>query len=305
MMNKIDTNYTSLDEIDENIRSYYSEDVRTRITGYTEPDEAGESQPITEQYTIIVLNQPDTVTYADVDQRRGERKSWESVVKPELVRAIEWEEFNVHHHQYLDWKDRYATWEVEQPIQSVWDEATQTYIDEVVPAPEQPVIDMANRQAVYQVVTTDYDSNYAVFTGAYDEAHDDEALTLTRTPVVTAKPDSEIGAYHSALAIKARLSAVYGVIEHNGAEFDIDAGKDGIRGIDNFRSVIDEVLINPDAESTIVNWIAADNAVVPLTYEDVKSIVSKFNARQQAVFEQYAIWRAGDKLSPFSYLESE
>ena len=42
-MNKLDTDYASLSDIDSEIVRFYSEDARTRVIGRTEPDEDGNS----------------------------------------------------------------------------------------------------------------------------------------------------------------------------------------------------------------------------------------------------------------------
>ncbi|WP_172565586.1 hypothetical protein [Vibrio navarrensis] len=259
----IDTNYASLAEVDENIRHYYSEDTRERVVGYAEPNEEGESSPIVEPYTVVVLNQPDKVTYQDVEQRRSERKSWESVIKPELERAIAWEEFNVNHNQYLNWLDALALWEKEQPTEPVWNEEQQEYIEAVIPAPERPLVDVAKQE---------------------DFTHD-----LMR----------DIAAYHADLAIQTRKSATFSDIEYHGKLYQMGQGKDGLFGIDNFNKRIAAVAANPDKAQESIDWIAKSNEIVSLTYEDVRAIVNAFYDREQAIFTAYNQWRSGDRLTPF------
>lgn len=78
-------------------------------------------------------------------------------------------------------------------------------------------------------------------------------------------------------------------------------GKDGIRGIDRLKCVMSEVSIHPEKADDIINWIAADNSVVELTYQDVTALISAFNTRQQELFNQYSVWRAGDKQTAFEF----
>ncbi|EOA3782593.1 hypothetical protein ACH0R5_000620 [Vibrio vulnificus] len=296
----IDTDYTSLSVIDENIRHYYSKDVRERVVGYTEPNEEGESSPIVESYTVIVLNQPDKVTYQDVEQRRSERKPWDLVVKPELERAIAWEEFCVNHNQYLDWKDALAFWEKEQPTEPVWDEGSGEYIDQVVSRPVRPLVDLSNRRSVYELKVEEYHADYEFFLGTYTDLYRDDLLVVIRVPDTQPKSDADIAEYHAELAIKTRFSAVYANIEYNGQLYQMGQGKDGIYGIDNFKNVLTSIVIDPSKEGETVHWITASNEFEPLSYSDIKAIIGSFNERQQRIFVEYSAWRKGDRLSLFT-----
>lgn len=295
----IDTNYTSLAEVDENIRHYYAEDTREHVVGYSEPNEEGESSATIETYTAVVLNQPDKVTYQDVEQRRNERKSWESVIKPELERAIAWEEFNVNHNQYLDWLDALALWEKEQPTEPVWNEEKQEYIETVIPAPERPVVDMSYRRKVYGVEILAHNIAYETHLGTYTEHVDDNALIIKMVPDTEPKPNADIAAYHADLAIQTRKSATFSDIEYNGKLLQMGQGKDGLFGIDNFNKRIAAVAANPDKAQESIDWIAKSNEIVSLTYEDVRKIVNAFYDREQAIFTVYNQWRSGDRLTPF------
>ncbi len=296
----IDTDYTSLSVVDENIRHHYSKDVRERVIGYTEPNEEGESSPIVESYTVIVLNQPDKVTYQDVEQRRSERKPWDLVVKPELERAIAWEEFKVNHNQYLDWLDALALWEKEQPTERVWDEGSGEYIDQVVSRPVRPSVDLSNRRSVYELQVEEYQADYEHFLGTYTDLYRDDLLVVIRVPDTEPKSDSDIADYHAELAIKTRFNAVYADIEYNGHCYQMGQGKDGIYGIDNFKNVLTSIAIDPSKEGESVYWITASNEVEPLSYSDIKAIIGSFNERQRRIFVEYSAWRKGDRLSLFT-----
>ncbi|EOW9224945.1 hypothetical protein ACN26P_003477 [Vibrio cholerae] len=261
---KIDTNYKSLAEVDENIRRYYEEENRERVTGYSEPNEEGVSTPIVEPYTVVVLNQPDEVTYDDVLLRKSERKSWEEVVKPELERAFAWEEFKVNHNQYLDWLDALASWEKEQPTEMVWDEDSGGFVEQVAAAPTRPTVD-TEKQAKFE-----------------------EELIAS------------IAGYHAEIAIHSRKAATLRDIEYQGHLFQMGGGKDGLLGIDNFNRRIAAIAADPSKEQEVIYWITKSNEAVPITYEDVRNIVNVFYDREQAIFAAYTQWRNGDKLSEFN-----
>lgn len=299
----IETNYNSLSEIDEAIKHYYSEVIEEKVIGY-ETDAVDENGmptgiPIKEVTVKVVLNQPDQVTYQDVMQRRGERKSWESVVKDELRRAIKWEEFDVNHNQYLEWKEAYKAWEAEQPTEEVFDEDTQEYIEKVVDAPVKPEVTLDARREVYEVITESFDANYEVSTGENTESFDDELFARVITPVTQTKSDNEIMAYHSSLAIQERYDAVYAPINHNENAFQVGKGKDGIYGIDNFKGKLIAALANPELENQVFDWIDEDNNIVTLTLADVRVIVAEFDARQQKVMDSYNAWRISKVMLPF------
>ncbi|HBC3410848.1 TPA: DUF4376 domain-containing protein [Vibrio parahaemolyticus] len=284
----IDTDYTALTDIDENIRHYYAEDIRERVIGYTEGEEPS---PITEQYTVIVLNKPEEITFHDVNQRRGERKSWEQVVKPELERAIAWEDFQVNHDQYLQWLVDVENFVPEITIGEDGEEVA------TLP-PERPVIDMQNRRAVYEVIEVPYDANYYTHNGEYDYLVNDEEFTVTKTPVVERKPDNVIAEFHrnkaQALRDEIKLSNIF----IHGYEFQV-------RQVD--RNNMDETLWYAERNNMLDKetvWIAANNEPVRLTYNQIQQIKDAYAIRLEKLFNQYATWTEGDMQTPFEFLEA-
>ncbi|HCE4761511.1 DUF4376 domain-containing protein [Vibrio parahaemolyticus] len=284
----IDTDYTALTDIDENIRHYYAEDIRERVIGYTEGEEPS---PITEQYTVIVLNKPEEITFHDVNQRRGERKSWEQVVKPELERAIAWEDFQVNHDQYLQWLVDVENFVPEITIGEDGEEVA------TLP-PARPVIDMQNCRAVYEVIEVPYDANYYTHNGEYDYLVNDEEFTVTKTPVVERKPDNVIAEFHrnkaQALRDEIKLSNIF----IHGYEFQV-------RQVD--RNNMDETLWYAERNNMLDKetvWIAANNEPVRLTYNQIQQIKDAYAIRLEKLFNQYATWTEGDMQTPFEFLEA-
>ncbi|AGG58281.1 hypothetical protein VPDG_00120 [Vibrio phage henriette 12B8] len=289
-MNKIDTEYKSLADVPPAVAQHYSEETRARVVGYEEPDEEGYCKPVTEPYTVVVLNKPDMVLYSEVAQRIGERKSRE-VVNTELDRAIEWEEFYYSHDLMLEHEADYALWEQEQPTEIVDEEEV------LLPAPEPPVIDMTNRREYYLEVTTPYDTNLFTSAGTTIE-FDDVAYTATTINLLEDKPAEVVSAYHQELAIQARYAAIYGVLLISKGLIDIGIGKDGVKGITNLTNTLDAIALGMDSSGGVM-WIMADNVATLLQREDIEEAVVKFNARKQAVFTAYGEWRSGDMQSPF------
>ncbi|AUR96160.1 hypothetical protein NVP1216O_32 [Vibrio phage 1.216.O._10N.222.55.C12] len=290
-MNKIDTEYPTLADVPQSVVQFYEEETRTRITGYTEPDEEGNSTPITEEYTVVVLNKPDMVLYSEVAQRIGERKP-RDVVNAELARAIEWEEFYYGHDLVLEHEADYALWEQEQPTEIIDDEEV------LLPAPELPVIDMATRRAYYLEVTTPYDTNLFISTGSTVEFND-EAYTATVIDLLQDKPTEVVAEYHSELAIETRFNAVYAPLETAHGFIDVGRGKDSVLGIDNVKDAIagyDAGMVSIGS----VMWIMTDNSVAELTIEDLRQVIIDFNIRKQVTFMQYGQWRETDRLTPFT-----
>ncbi|HHG3331485.1 TPA: hypothetical protein ACPVY3_001160 [Vibrio parahaemolyticus] len=284
----IDTDYTALTDIDENIRHYYAEDIRERVIGYTEGEEPS---PITEQYTVIVLNKPEEITFHDVNQRHGERKSWEQVVKPELERAIAWEDFQVNHDQYLQWLVDVENFVPEITIGEDGEEVA------TLP-PARPVIDMQNCRAVYEVIEVPYDANYYTHNGEYDYLVNDEEFTVTKTPVVERKPDNVIAEFHrnkaQALRDEIKLSNIF----IHGYEFQV-------RQVD--RNNMDETLWYAERNNMLDKetvWIAANNEPVRLTYNQIQQIKDAYAIRLEKLFNQYATWTEGDMQTPFEFLEA-
>ncbi|AVF60438.1 DUF4376 domain-containing protein [Vibrio diabolicus] len=283
----IDTDYTALTDIDENIRHYYAEDVRERVIGYAEGEE---TSPITEQYTVIVLNKPEEITYQDANQRRWEGKSWEQRVKPELERAIAWEDFQVNHDQYLQWLVDVENFVPEITIGEDGEEVA------TLP-PARPVIDMQNRRAVYEVIEVSYDANYYTHNGEYDYLVNDEEFTVTKTPVVERKPDNVIAEFHRNKAQALRDEIQLSNIFIHGYEFQV-------RQVD--RNNMDETLWYAERNNMLDKetvWIAANNKPVRLTYNQIQQIKDAYAIRLEKLFNQYATWTEGDMQTPFEFLE--
>ncbi|EPR4994874.1 DUF4376 domain-containing protein [Vibrio navarrensis] len=265
----IETQYQSLSQIDSKVVGYYSKEVR-------------------DKETVILLNQPDVVTYNDVALRVSERKPWE-VVRSELLRAIEYEEFYYKHDLYLQWVNDYAQWQ-----------SSQSDEEDPTPAPIQPTIDLSRRRAFYQITEDKPDERYYVLTGGYDEAHDDEQLTTTRALHTTKRPAEEIAALNEAEAKQYRDTLIESDIEVHGVRWQVDVGRDEPR----IRRAIATALSEDMAEDTTVEWILADNSVRPTTRRDLEQVLAAKAMREQTIFDQYREWRAGDKQSPFALNES-
>lgn len=289
-MNKIDTEYASLEEVPQSVVKYYEEEVRTRTTGHTEPDEEGNTDPITEEYTVVVLNKPDTVLYSDVAQRIGERKS-RDVVNAELVRAIEWEEFYYGHDLVLEHEADYALWEQEQPTEIIGEEEV------VIAPPEKLIIDLRNRREHYEKRVQSYDTNLFIHTDSAIE-YDDTNYVVTTIPVLENKPAEEVSAYHAELAIETRYNAVYAPLAFDGSFIDTGRGKDGVLGIDNIKDALSAYEAGMTGVESVM-WIMTDNSVKELTIDDLRQVIIAFNTRKQVVFMQYGTWRETDRLTPF------
>jgi hypothetical protein len=291
-MNKIDTDYKSLDEINPEIVRFYSEDLRTRIIGYTDDDEP---KPITEEYTVIVLNKPDIVPYGFVESRIA-RRFGRDVINSALVSAIEWEDFDVNHDQYIKWKIAYKLWEEIQPTKPVEDGEAGTPV--VVPAPVRPVIDMSNRREYYEKITTDFDVNLFVKTGI-ENNYDDENLKNVVVNILERRPDGEISDYHSEIAIGTRFDCVYAPVMTQHGLIDVGEGKDGVFGIENVRDALSAYSVGMGGVD-VVMWIMTDNSVAELTIGDLKSVIVDFNTRKQVIFMGYGQWRETDRQLPFT-----
>lgn len=117
-------------------------------------------------------------------------------------------------------------------------------------------------------------------------------------------PNPSVAEYYENLSQQTRFDAEFGLLLFGEVFIQTGVGKDGIRGIDRLKGVMSEVPIHPEKADDTINWIAADNSVVALTYQDVTALISAFNTRQQALFNQYAQWRAGDKQTAFEFNSS-
>lgn len=295
-MNKIDTEYTSLDQVNPEIARFYEEETRERVVGHTEPDEEGYATPITEPYIVVVLNKPDAVTYEDVAQRRGERKSWEPTVKAELEMAILWEDFVINHDGYLEWEKASEDWKENQPTETIIDETGET-TEVLIGIPELGTVDLSIRREHYELITTEIDTN--LFTS--DEStveYDDTNLTAIDIPLLVDKPVEEVSAYHGELAINTRYDAVYAPLAVGDNFIDIGRGKDGVLGIDNVKDTIMGYDSGMEGAGSVM-WIMTDNSVMELTIADLRQIIVDFNTRKQITFMAYGQWRETDRLSPF------
>ncbi len=106
------------------------------------------------------------------------------------------------------------------------------------------------------------------------------------------------------VAIATRRDAVYADIDYGDYTYQMDYGKDSILGIDNFKDALIEVMMDSSLEEDTVNWITSDNQTVPLSYSDIRSIVSAFNTRKQDVFNQYQAWFDDGMEGTFAYTAS-
>ncbi|ALR15277.1 hypothetical protein [Vibrio natriegens] len=138
--------------------------------------------------------------------------------------------------------------------------------------------------------------------GAYAEVRVREPVPALSA--FTEVPNPSVAEYYESLSQQTRFEAEFDLLPFGEVYIQTGMGKDGIRGIDRLKGVMSEVSINPEKANDTINWIAADNSVIELTYQDVTSLISAFNTRQQLLFNQYAQWRAGDKQVPFKFIES-
>lgn len=294
-MNKIDTEYASLAEVDANLQRFYSEDVRTRTTGYTEPDEEGNNEAITETYTVVVLNKPDEVTYDYVESRRG-RRFPEDVVKSYIPQAIEWEDFAVNHDGYNQWVIDHAEWLGKEPeVYGYEDEfeyelARRNWTEF---EPVRPVVDIANQRAVYEQVLQSFDSTLFTSTESATE-YDDTVFITTLVPLLVNKPDEEVIAYHTIQAKALREEVIEADIGYNGVMYQV-----GVFDLRNIQDAIYEAEHEGYPADHTQTWIAADNSLHELTVDDLKAIRSLKAKRKQETYEAYTSWRLGDKLTPF------
>lgn len=281
----------TMKDIDVEIRRWYREETRTRIIGYDETTE----QPITEEYTEIVLDEPPVVTYEDVQQRRGERKS-DKVVRAEIANAILREDFEVNHNGYLAWKSAHEYWVENQPTEIVIDEKGDP-IEQLLPEPERPTIDMQNRRNVYFNQVTPYDLNYVTVTGEFTTVYDDEDFIAHITFTTVPRSDEEIAGRLQSFAKQHREEMKLSNILVHGHMWQV-----GQEDRNNMDETIAFAYRN-DCLDQQVAWITADNEVVMLTYHQLSAIKDAYTLRMAALFEQYGVWRAGDKLTPFKYEE--
>ncbi len=84
-------------------------------------------------------------------------------------------------------------------------------------------------------------------------------------------------------------------IEVSGYQWQVDA-----KGRDNLNEAINKCLRNdlPDTESR--SWIMADNIVADVTFADLKQVMDAYAERMDFIYQQYAVWRAGDRKEAFA-----
>lgn len=303
-MNKLDTDYASLSDIDSEIVRFYSEDARTRITGHTEPDEDGNSDPVTENYIVVVMSKPNEVSYDYVESRRG-RRMGEDIVRRGLVDAIAWEDFAVNHDGYIQWLEDLERWQGEEPQGVGYDDSDifagehRAWFDR---KPQRPVIDVANRRAVYFEDVEQVDLSLSVISGEPTITYDDEAFVKYIKPTTSPKTKEEIAAINGKAAIVTRHEAIYSNLPTVKGDIDVGQGKDGIYGISNIMSAISAYNTGMMGPVLEVNWIMSDNSVVTLTVEELNQISVDFSLRKQQVFNAYGEWRTGDMQTPFQFV---
>ncbi|HCE3688314.1 TPA: hypothetical protein NG663_003181 [Vibrio parahaemolyticus] len=135
--------------------------------------------------------------------------------------------------------------------------------------------------------------------GAYAEVRVREPVPALS--ILAEVPNPSVAEYYESLSQQTRFNAEFDVLPFGEVHIQTGVGKDGIRGIDRLKGVMSEVSINPEKADDTINWIAADNSVVEMSYQDVTALISAFNTRQQQLFNQYAQWRAGDKQTAFEF----
>lgn len=303
-MNKLDTDYASLSDIDSEIVRFYSEDARTRVIGRTEPDEDGNSDLVTESYIVVVLNKPNEVTYDYVESRRG-RRLGDDIIRNALVDAITWEDFAVNHDGYIQWLEDLERWQGEEPQDFEYEDSVEyelAHRNWTEFEPQRPVIDFANRRAVYFEEVEQVDLTLSVISGDPTITYDDETFVKHIKPTTSPKPKEEIAAINGKAAIVARHEAIYSNLPTVKGDIDVGQGKDGIYGISNIMSAISAYNTGMMGPVLEVNWIMSDNSVVTLTIEELNQISADFSLRKQQVFNAYGEWRASDMQTPFQFV---
>lgn len=289
----IDTDYTSLSEIDPEIVRFYSEDWRETIEFDIEGNEVGRTPCL-----VIVLNKPEPVTFDDVAQRRAERKPWESVVKLELERAIEWEDFSVNHDQYLIWQDELALWQHDRPhVKVVGDDGEVSL--ELAEPPVRPAISIDDRRKVYESIVIECDPATEIPTGEFEIEYDDNEFTVIKKRIGDKKPANEIASYYRALAVVHREEVKLSDVLVNGNYYQV-----GIADRDN----MDETLSFAGRHGMMdqkTTWITADNRFVSMTYSELQLIKDAYTLRMERLFVQFTEWAATGMQTPFEYVETE
>lgn len=303
-MNKIVTDYKSLYEVPSAVAQFYTEETRERIVGHTEPDEHGSCDPITESYIVVFLNKPNEVTYDYVESRCGRRLS-DDIIRSTLVDAITWEDFAVNHDGYIQWLEDLERWKGEEPQGADYDDSDvfagehRAWFDR---KPQRPVIDMANRRAVYFEEVEQVDLTLSVISGEPTITYDEETFVKHIKPTTSPKPKEEIAEINGKAAIVTRHETIYSNLPTVKGDIDVGQGKDGIYGISNIMSAISAYNTGMMGPVLEVNWIMSDNSVVTLTIEELNQISADFSLRKQQVFNAYGEWRAGDMQTPFKFV---
>jgi len=92
-----------------------------------------------------------------------------------------------------------------------------------------------------------------------------------------------------------RDSAIESDIEVNGLTFQV-----GRAARDNINEAINKCIRTGLPETESSNWIMADNSVATVTFADLKTVMNGYATRMADIYQQYALWRAGDKKQAFS-----
>ncbi|QGH49243.1 DUF4376 domain-containing protein [Vibrio owensii] len=289
----IDTDYTSLTEIDPEIVRFYSEDWRETIAFDIEGNEVGRTP-----YLVIVLNKPEPVTFDDVAQRRAERKPWESVVKPELERAIEWEDFSVNHDQYLIWQDELALWQHDRPHVEVVDDDGEVSLELAEP-PVRPAINIDDRRKVYESIVIECDPATEIPTDEFEIEYDDTELIVTNERVSIKKPANQIADYYRSQAVVYREAVKLSNILVNGHYYQV-----GKADRDNMNETISYAERQGMMDQT-TTWITADNDFVTMTFSELQEIKDAYTMRMERLFVQFKEWAATGMQTPFEYVEAD
>lgn len=110
-------------------------------------------------------------------------------------------------------------------------------------------------------------------------------------------PQAEITAINESSAKTARDTAEDELINVHGVDWQV---------ADTDRNRMQETISTATRlgypQDIEIGWILADNTARMSTKADLEAVLNAFSLRRQAIFEQYVVWRSGDKLQPFQYI---
>ncbi|AUR97361.1 protein of unknown function DUF4376 [Vibrio phage 1.238.B._10N.261.52.F10] len=130
---------------------------------------------------------------------------------------------------------------------------------------------------------------------AWENGFTPEMYAAQPEPINTStEPEPIIEELHQELAKQTRDEAVKENISMFGGEWQV-RDKDMI----NVQDAIDEAEFLGLPPEATEPWILADNSIRPTTALELKQIKSARAQHKSSVFAAYAIWREGDKLTPF------